>query len=100
MALPQPQANLLGPFTVTFSSPLPAPFVYTLKSAVSFTRTPLGWRPLPTARQAPGLQAVSRGLVELLGACAGPLPPLSPTGLGQWAAQDGEGHVRKNQKGP
>lgn len=48
---------LLGPFTVTLSSPLPAPLVYTLKSATSFTLKPFGWRPLPDALQAFGLQA-------------------------------------------
>lgn len=47
----------LGPLTVTLSSPLPAPLVNTLKSATSFTRTPLGCRPRPEARQALGLQA-------------------------------------------
>lgn len=47
----------LGPLTVTLSSPLPAPLVNTLKSATSLTRTPLGCRPRPEARQALGLQA-------------------------------------------
>lgn len=50
---------LLGPFTVTPSSPLPADLVSTLKSAVSRMRTPLGCRPRPLARQAFGLQAAS-----------------------------------------
>lgn len=50
----------LGPLTVTLSSPLPAPLVNTLKSATSFTRTPLGCRPRPEARQALGLQAGER----------------------------------------
>lgn len=51
---------LLGPFTLTLSSPLPAPRVWTLKSATSFTLTPFGWRPRPLARQALGLQAGGR----------------------------------------
>lgn len=50
----------LGPLTVTLSSPLPAPLVNTLKSATSFTRTPLGCRPRPEALQALGLQAGER----------------------------------------
>lgn len=50
----------LGPLTVTLSSPLPAPLVNTLKSATSFTRTPLGCRPRPVARQPLGLQAGER----------------------------------------
>lgn len=50
----------LGPLTVTLSSPLPAPLVNTLKSATSFTRTPLGCRPRPEALQALGLQARER----------------------------------------
>lgn len=49
--------HLLGPLTTTFSSPLPAPLVNTLKSATSLTRTPLGCSPRPVARQALGLQA-------------------------------------------
>lgn len=49
--------HLLGPFTVTPRSPLPAALVSTLKSAVSLMRTPLGCRPLPVARHALGLQA-------------------------------------------
>lgn len=51
--------HLLGPFTVTPSSPLPAALVSTLKSAVSRIRMPLGCRPRPLARQAFGLQAAS-----------------------------------------
>lgn len=50
----------LGPLTVTLSSPLPAPLVNTLKSATSFTRTPLGCSPRPEARQTLGLQAGGR----------------------------------------
>lgn len=86
---PRLQANLLGPFTTTFSSPLPAPFVYTLKSATSFTRTPLGCRPRPTARQAPGLQAVNGGLAELLGAGAWPTLPCLPRGRARPSGRTG-----------
>ena len=50
-------SDSLGPLTETLSAPLPAPLVKTLKSATSFTRTPLGCRPLPVARQAFGLIA-------------------------------------------
>lgn len=63
LLIPQPHPHdpglwhSLGPLTVTLSSPLPAPLVNTLKSATSFTRTPLGCRPRPEARQALGLQA-------------------------------------------
>lgn len=35
-------SDSLGPLTETFSAPLPAPLVKTLKSATSFTLTPLG----------------------------------------------------------
>lgn len=52
--------RILGPLIWTRSSPLPAPFVYTLKSATSFTRTPLGCKPRPMARQAFGLLATKR----------------------------------------
>lgn len=52
--------HLLGPFTETWRSPLPAVLVSTLKSAVSLIRTPLGCKPRPLARQAFGLQAVDR----------------------------------------
>lgn len=52
--------HLLGPFIATWISPLPAALVSTLKSAVSLILTPLGWRPLPLARQAFGLQATSK----------------------------------------
>lgn len=50
-------SDSLGPLTETFSSPLPAPLVKTLKSATSFTLTPLGWSPLPVALQAFGFIA-------------------------------------------
>lgn len=50
-------SDSLGPLTETFSAPLPAPLVKTLKSATSFTLTPLGWRPLPVALQAFGFMA-------------------------------------------
>lgn len=50
-------SDSLGPLTETFSSPLPAPLVKTLKSATSFTLTPFGWRPLPVALQAFGFTA-------------------------------------------
>lgn len=52
-------SDSLGPLMETFSSPLPAPLVKTLKSATSFTLTPLGWRPLPVALQAFGFTAES-----------------------------------------
>lgn len=58
----------LGPLTVTLSSPLPAPLVNTLKSATSLTRTPLGCRPRPEARQALGLQAGRKRRGEVGGA--------------------------------
>lgn len=50
-------SDSLGPLTETLSSPLPAPLVKTLKSATSFTLTPLGCRPLPVALQAFGFMA-------------------------------------------
>lgn len=50
-------SDSLGPLTVTLSAPLPAPLVKTLKSATSFTLTPLGWRPLPVALHAFGFIA-------------------------------------------
>lgn len=50
-------SDSLGPLTETFSAPLPAPLVKTLKSATSFTLTPLGWRPLPVALHAFGFMA-------------------------------------------
>lgn len=53
------RSDSLGPLTETFSSPLPAPLVKTLKSATSFTLTPFGWRPLPVALQAFGFTAES-----------------------------------------
>ena len=102
------QVNLLGPFTMTFSSPLPAPFVYTLKSAVSFTRTPLGWRPRPTARQAPGLHAVGRGspLSHWELALVNPSLASPRAGPSGWwrgpqnlAPGDSEGHARNTLKG-
>lgn len=57
--------HLLGPFTVTPSSPLPAALVSTLKSAVSRMRMPLGCRPRPLARQAFGLQAANTVLTSI-----------------------------------
>lgn len=47
----------LGPLTSTFSSPLPAFLVSTLKSPTCFTLMPDGWRPRPVALQAPGAHA-------------------------------------------
>lgn len=47
----------LGPLTETFSVPLPAPLVKTLKSATSLILTPLGCSPLPVALQALGFIA-------------------------------------------
>lgn len=47
----------LGPLTTTFSSPLPAFLVSTLKSPTCFTLIPDGWRPRPVALHAPGIQA-------------------------------------------
>lgn len=35
-------SDSLGPLTETLSAPLPAPLVKTLKSATSFTLTPVG----------------------------------------------------------
>lgn len=49
--------NSLGPLMETLSSPVPAPFVYTLKSAVSFTLRPFGCRPRPVALHRLGLHA-------------------------------------------
>lgn len=50
-------SDSLGPLTETLSAPLPAPLVKTLKSATSFTLTPVGWSPLPVALQAFGFMA-------------------------------------------
>lgn len=72
---PGPQHSL-GPLTVTLSSPLPAPLVNTLKSATSFTRTPLGCRPRPEARQALGLQAA--GWREKIRGAEGPETQTEP----------------------
>lgn len=69
--------HLLGPLTVTLSSPLPAPLVNTLKSATSFTRTPLGCKPRPEARQALGLQAGEQRTEEV-GVLRGPGRRLTP----------------------
>lgn len=53
-------SDSLGPLTETCRAPVPAPLVKTLKSATSFTLTPLGWSPLPVALHALGFIAARR----------------------------------------